>query len=377
MDEGRPAETCDILVIGAGPAGSSAARAAAQSGARVLLIDKRQQIGVPVQCAEFVHGTISRYASFSSKCVIQEIETMVTHLPDGTTYEMQSPGYMLNRSLFDKELAVSAVLSGAQVLTGTRALGYLPEGVIIEKEKKNRTIRAKVVVGADGVHSIVSRWMGFSPLRRIVALQYEVIHSQPQKETDVFFRRDYEGGYGWFFPKGNTANVGIGVVPQKVSLLPDLLEDLLGRLVVLRKMRSIEIIGKTGGSVPCDLSPSSVLGNLMLVGDAAGQAHPITGAGILNAVIGGEIAGRVAAEAVARDDLDYLKNYEVEWRDFFGQPLSYGASKRMYLEENWNKNGTGFEDLIRKTWVGFKEYYQDRRKIPLHPPFSKGEVTPL
>jgi len=365
MDEGRPAETCDILVIGAGPAGSSAARAAAQSGARVLLIDKRQQIGVPVQCAEFVHGTISRYASFSSKCVIQEIETMVTHLPDGTTYEMQSPGYMLNRSLFDKELAASAVLSGAQVLTGTRALGYLPEGVIIEKENKKRTIRTKVIIGADGVHSIVSRWMGFSPLRRIVALQYEVIHSQPQKETDVFFIRDYEGGYGWFFPKGNMANVGIGVVPRKVSLLPDLLEDLMGRLVVLRKMRSIEIIGKTGGSVPCDLPPSSVLGNLMLVGDAAGQAHPITGAGILNAVIGGEIAGRAAAEAVARDDLDYLKNYEVEWRDFFGQPLSYGASKRMYLEENWNKNGSRFEDLIRKTWVGFKEYYKERRKREL------------
>jgi flavin-dependent dehydrogenase len=106
----------------------------------------------------------------------------------------------------------------------------------------------------------------------------------------------------------------------------------------------------------------------MLVGDAAGHAHPITGAGILHAVLGGEIAGRVAAEAVARDDLDCLKSYEVEWRDAFGQPLSYGALKRRYLEQNWHKNGVGFEELIRKTWVGFKEYYQARRKIPLHPP---------
>ena len=361
MDEGQAAETFDILVIGAGPAGSSAARAAARKGVRVLLIDRRQQIGVPVQCAEFVHGTISRYASFSSKCVIQDIETMVTHLPDGRTHEMKSPGYMLNRSLFDKELAASAILSGAHILIETRALDYFPEGVIIEKGQKKRTIRTRVIIGADGVHSIVSRWMGYSPLKRVVALQYEVIHSQPQKETDIFFHRQYEGGYGWFFPKGNTANVGIGVVPEKASLLPDLLEGLLDRLIVLKKMRSIEIIGKTGGSVPCELPSSSALGNLMLTGDAAGHAHPITGAGILNAVIGGELAGRVAAEAIVRDDLDYLKHYETEWRDAFGQPLAYGASKREFLEENWNRNGIGFEDLIRKTWVGFKEYFQDRR----------------
>src|SRR3990172_2759014 len=157
MDEGQAAETIDILVIGAGPAGSSAARAAAQKGVRVLLIDRRQQIGTPVQCAEFVHGTISRYVSFSSKCVIQDVETMVTHLPDGKTHEMKSPGYMLNRSLFDKELAASAILSGAQILIETRALGYLPEGVIVEKGQEKRTIRARVIIGADGVHSIVSR----------------------------------------------------------------------------------------------------------------------------------------------------------------------------------------------------------------------------
>jgi flavin-dependent dehydrogenase len=109
------------------------------------------------------------------------------------------------------------------------------------------------------------------------------------------------------------------------------------------------------------------------VGDAAGHAHPITGAGILNAVIGGEIAGRIAAEAIDRGDLQYLENYEMEWRETFGKSLLYGALKREFLEENWNKSEVNFEGLIRKSWVGFKEYYEDRRKIPLHPPFSKGE----
>jgi len=99
----------------------------------------------------------------------------------------------------------------------------------------------------------------------------------------------------------------------------------------------------------------------LLVGDAAGHAHPITGAGILNAVIGGEMAGRIAAEAVERRDLPHLKNYEVEWQELFGKSLFYGALKRGFLEENWNKSGADFEGLIRKTWVGFKEYYKERK----------------
>jgi flavin-dependent dehydrogenase len=97
------------------------------------------------------------------------------------------------------------------------------------------------------------------------------------------------------------------------------------------------------------------------VGDAACHAHPISGAGILNAVVGGEIAGRVASEAIRRGDLDHLKNYEIEWRETFGESLSYGAYKRKLLEEKWNHPGVDFEGLMRKSWVGFKEYYEDRR----------------
>ena len=79
-------------------------------------------------------------------------------------------------------------------------------------------------------------------------------------------------------------------------------------------------------------------------------------------VIGGEIAGRIAAEALGKGDLQYLGNYEMEWRETFEKSLSYAASKRQFLEESWNKLGVSFEDLIRKTWIGFKEYYEDRKR---------------
>jgi len=367
----------DIVIIGAGPAGSSAARAAAQRGAKVLLIDRRQRVGIPVQCAEFVAQWISRYAHLSSKCILQTIDLMVTHLPDGTSYEMKSPGYMLDRSLFDKELVTSAILSGAKISIETRAANLSPEGLVVERGSKKEFIRSKVFIGADGVHSSIARCLGQLPLKTLVALQYEVVMSEPQNHVDVFFHKDYEGGYAWFFPKGRTANVGVGIIPQKTTLLLKLMDHFLDHLARSKRLPDIEIVAKTGGSIPCERPRKTVFENILLVGDAAGHAHPITGAGIFNAVMGGEIAGRIAAEAVERGYLRYLENYEIEWQEAFGNSLSYGAVKREILEKNWNNSEVSFEGLIRKTWVGFKEYYDDRRIIPLHPPLPTGELTSL
>jgi len=362
MHEASITEDYDIVIIGAGPAGSSAAQAAAQRGAKVLLIDRKQRIGVPVQCAEFVPQWISRHIHFSSTCILQTVETMVTHLPDQTCHEMKSPGYMLDRSLFDKELSASAILSGVRISIGTRATGLISKGVIVERGTRKEHIKSKVIIGADGVHSSTARWVGLPPVKTTIALQYELAVSNSQNHVDIFFHSDYEGGYAWFFPKGRTANVGIGLTPSKASLLPTLMNHFLNDLMDLKRISDIDILGKTGGSIPCETTQQTVFGNTLLVGDAAGHAHPITGAGILNAVIGGEIAGRIAAEAIARGDLGYLENYEIEWRETFGKTFSYGASKREFLEKNWNKADVNFEDLIRKTWVGFKEYYEDRKR---------------
>jgi len=384
MVEAPLKESYDIVVVGAGPAGSSAAQAAAQKGAKVLIIDRRQRIGVPIRCAEFAPQWISRYAHFSPKCALQMIDTMVTHLPDGDSYEMKNPGYMLDRSLFDKELVASAILSGTKISIETRAVSLSRRGLAVEQGSKKEMIQSKVIIGADGVHSSIARFVGQPSLKTIVALQYEVVLSEPQNHVDVFFHRDYEGGYAWFFPKGRTANVGVGVIPQKTAHLLKFLEHFLNHLVESKKLASIEIVAKTGGSIPCEQPRKTVFENILLVGDAAGHPHPITGAGILNAVVGGEIAGRTAAEAIAREDLHHLESYETEWRETFGKSLSYGALKRDFLQENWNKSGVNFEGLIRKTWVGFKEYYRERREIPLHPSpacrqagFSKGERSPL
>jgi geranylgeranyl reductase family protein len=354
-------ESYDIVVIGAGPAGSSAAQAAAQRGAKVLLIDRRQRIGIPVQCAEFVPQWISRHVSFSSACVVQTVDKMVTHLPDGTSYEMKSPGYMLDRSLFDKELVTSAVLAGAKISIETTAVNLSPEGLTVERSSKRELIHSKVFIGADGVHSAITRFVGQPSLKSIVALQYEVVMPQPQDHVDVYFHKDYAGGYAWFFPKGRTANAGVGIIAQETTLLLKLMDHFLESLVGSRKLSSVEIVAKTGGSIPCEKARRTVFDNILLAGDAAGHAHSITGAGVLNAVTAGEIAGRIAAEAVERGNLRYLEKYEIECQEAFGKSLAYSALKRGLLEKNWNEPNIDLEGLIRKTWVGFKEYYKGRK----------------
>jgi flavin-dependent dehydrogenase len=153
----------------------------------------------------------------------------------------------------------------------------------------------------------------------------------------------------------------MGLVPSKTAQLPALLDDFLNFLRKSKKLTGAEIVSRTGGSIPCEPFRRTFFGNTLLVGDAAGHAHPITGAGVLNAVIAGEIAGRIAAEAVHRGNLRYLEKYEIECQEVFGKSLAYSALKRGLLEKNWNEPGIDFGDLIRKTWVGFKEYYKGRR----------------
>jgi len=352
----------DILVIGAGPAGSSAARTAALRGAKVLSIDQKRNLGSPIQCGELVSQWIFPFLPSFSRSIVQTIDKLITHIPNGGPFEMKSPGFMLDRSLFDRELATSAILSGAEISIGTKALDLTSEGVIIEKDGKRKLIQSKVVIGADGVDSIAARRCGQPQIERIFALQYEVVLFESQSHADIFFDKDYEGGYAWFFPKKRTANVGIGIVASKMSHLPELLDRFLNHLKESGKLPKIEIVSKTGGSIPCNPRLKSLFGNVLLVGDAAGHAHPITGAGILNAVVGGEIAGRVAAEAVLKGDMGYLKNYETQWEEAFGKTLTYGAMKRKFIEENWGRPEINFINLIRKTWVGFKEYYEERRR---------------
>ena len=346
---------CDILVVGAGPAGSSAAQKAAKSGKKVLLIDRKPVVGEPVRCAEFIPRQLLGILECGKKFIVQSVKTMKSHLPDGSFTETHSPGLIIDRNIFDQVLAAKAVEAGAEIWTGTRAVSYDGEKVLVIKEGEHLTIIAEIIIGADGPNTRVGKWVDSTNRNLIPAIQVSVSLKNPQDYTEVYFDDRFYGGYAWLFPKGNTANVGLGSKQKKGT--NDIRNNLDYLLQKLKKNNRItgEITGYTAGWIPAESPRKIVRDNITLVGDAGGQTHPITGAGVAQAVVCGKMAGKWAAKAVKEDNPGLLAEYEKEWIDLYGESHEKAFSRRQLMEKNW----ADLDKFIRKCWVAFKEYYRE------------------
>lgn len=350
-------EQVDVLVVGAGPAGCAAARAAATEGVRVLLVERRPTVGIPVQCAEYVPAQIVGHIPVPARCIAQHIHTLHTHLPDGTIVETPAAGYILDRMLFDKALAVAAHQVGAEIWIGARASSVTDHAshltVEVKRGARKEAVRCRVLIGADGPRSTVGHCIGQTNAEFIDALQVEVVLPVPSASTHIYFDPLYRGGYGWLFPKGETANVGVGVSRKMGGDPQEALAHLLERL----EIREGAIVSRTGGLVPSGGPVGSLcVGNTLLAGDAAGHTHPITGAGIFSAVVGGALAGQVAARAIKNGDPAVLGEYAKEWTAWMGGPLRHALDKRRYLDQRWSADPVALSNTIRETWVAFKGY---------------------
>lgn len=388
--------SCDVLVIGAGPAGSTAARVASQEGARVLLVERKAQVGTPVQCAGYVAKAIRWHVDLPPECVVQAVERLRTHLPDGSVHEAEMPGYLLDRGALDRFLAMQAIKSGAQLLAhttaqrvvgnpvkekaasvavvarhasplriglaaGARIAAPPQEGaqgteVVVLRAGQEVLVDARVIIGAAGPRSTVARWMGKAPLPVASAVQYEAPLRRRTDTAEVYFRPDFRGGYGWFFPAGDVARVGAafdGEYSEGIKGLCRLMGELRYQGCI-----SDSIISHTAGPVPVGGPGVVRWGNVLLVGDAAGLTHPVTGAGIVNAIISGEIAGRAAARGALDSNLSALDEYEDELRTVLTPALERASEKRSLLELAWDLPPAELAEAIRGSWIAFDEYYR-------------------
>lgn len=348
---------CDILVVGAGPAGASAAMSSARMGVRVLLVDRKATVGVPVRCAEYIPGPLPGELNLGHDFVVQGVKGMRTILPGGGEKVTLTPGWMIRRDLFDQTLCRAAQAAGAEVLLGTRVMARKGETVFLKGADGTRSeVKCRVIIGADGPHSTVGRWIGSVNSDFIPAVQVRVPLVRPLDFTEVYFDRLFYGGYGWLFPKGPEANVGLGMKGGgKGTGLRDALTRLLARLEGEGKIRRSPLRW-TAGWIPLSPVREIVRDNVLLAGDAAGHAHPITGSGVFQAVTAGRMAGEWAAKAIAEKDLSLLHGYEEEWRDLFGETHERGFQRRLLMEKEWER----LEEVLPACWVAFREYYEDR-----------------
>ena len=346
---------CDILIVGAGPAGSSAALTAACEGMRVLVIERRAMIGTPVRCAEYIPAPLLGEVNLGRHFVVQAVRGMRTILPGGDIKETLAPGFTIRRDLFDQALANAANDAGAEILLSTRALSRDNGEVLIKRTHGLCSkVKTRVIIGADGPHSTVGRWIGSVNRNLIPAVQVRVALVRPMEFTEVYFDKEIYGGYGWVFPKGLEANVGLGKKERQNRRGPivSLLRRFVERLTKEEKIKPGPC-ESFAGWIPAEPIRKVTRDNVLLVGDAAGHTHPITGAGVSQAVICGRMAGRWAAHAIESDDLGLLSEYDKEWRDLFGPTLDRAFKRRQLLEKEWDR----LEEVIKHCWVAFREYY--------------------
>jgi len=336
-------DSYDVLVIGAGPAGSIAAKTAAEKGLDVLLIEKRQEIGDPVRCAEGVSKQyLKRHVEIDKKWICADLKGSRIYAPDGTKIEMAEEiaggevGYVLERKIFDRALAENAAKAGAEVRVKTRATGLIIEDDFIKGARlmhlgKEYDVHAKIVIGADGVESKVGRWAGIDtslkPIDIETCVQYLVAGIDINQEYCEFYigSEIAPGGYVWIFPKGEgKANVGIGILGSKMGKFKPRPVDYLNTFLE-KKFPNARIVEMIFGGVPVSGSIEKTSANgLMLIGDAARQSDPVTGGGILNAMDAGKMAGEAAFAAISAGDVSLEKFedvYEKRWRATTGHAL--------------------------------------------------------
>lgn len=342
----------DVLVIGLGPAGGAAALAAALGGAAVLAVERRKEIGMPVQCAEWIPLALGRHAQ-APGVLVQAIHGMASVLPSGVAVKTRAPGLMVNRAAFDQALAHAAAEAGAKLrlnntlrqldIAGRRAWVESPQGLL--------ECRYKILIAADGPYSRIAKQLGLPCQPVAHARQYTVPLRQSLDEARVWLSAQYAGGYAWLFPKGGVANLGVGMDKSPASDMKIPLNQLCHRLAA-EGVVGQEILARTGGAIPVGgLRPVLATENVMLVGDAGGFTHPVTGAGIDAAVVSGERAGQ-AAVAWLNGRENALREFEDDMRDQFEESLQRAVKRRSLVDP-----ATHDEASLCKSWVAFPEYF--------------------
>lgn len=324
----------DVVVIGAGPSGSLCARNLARAGYSVLQCEKRPVVGVPVRCGEAT-GPIKRLSDFmdvNMEYVETRFSGVIMHGPGGISLRYDAGkelGVMLDRRIFDQDIAAQGVREGVQLHTGTRVTAVGPvvpstgsgsgyRTVTLEKDGQACTVRARMVVGADGAESLSGRMVGLKtrqlPPLTCTAIELRVRAQDANPDCLTFWQGhdSINKGYVWVFPKvkSGVVNLGSGELIPKLGAKTqyDLSMEYKNRLYPDAVVEEVH-----GGCVPVSGHLEEYTADrFALCGDAAHHTNPLTGGGIMAGLVGGEMLAAWIDKGFRAGDLSasFLKGYE-------------------------------------------------------------------
>jgi digeranylgeranylglycerophospholipid reductase len=353
--------SCDVLVVGAGPAGLSAAASAAKKGVRTLLIDKRAEIGDNNHCGELLPSPaeikdllpkaseVEKLVDIPSRLIMARTRMLRLISPSGKCQEFPFESNIIDRRGFEKHLAIEASRYGADVMPLTKAIEITGDrhSVMAISKGERIEINSSVTIGCDGIGSRIASWAGLgnnmSSSNSIVGLQFEM--SRVKIENDVvemYFGSVAPGGYAWIIPKGDdVANVGLGVrtafSERGVSV-----KEYLNRFINFNKVASKKVSRGTTvafrkGVIPVGGPISKTFNeNVIVAGDAGGFTMAANGGGMPPGLVTGKIAGEVAAEHLTK--MVDLSQYEREWQYQIGKELRTALQIRRLIDKTMDSD---------------------------------------
>ncbi len=352
----------ECLVIGAGLAGSIAAKELASKGIETIVIEKRQEIGAPKRCAEGVskHSLEKLGIKVHELGITRVIKGAVLYSPSGKKVVMDGQGmegYVLERKVFEKYLASEAIKEGARYMIKTQATNMVRENgrwrVSIKNLDGEDEIVANLVIGADGVESKVGRWAGLKTLNRLTdyhsGIQFEMAGvNTDENYIHLFFGNEVSPlGYAWIFPKAFSANVGLGILEKGAKMRA---YDYLKKFIeehedIFKNASPIEI---NSGGVPVAHFTGMAADGVMLVGDAAQLVNPIHGGGIVRAMHSSIMAAEVAEQALKEKNLskERLMEYENMWNEEYEEKTNKLLKLRSFLEKLEDKDFELLADIL-------------------------------
>lgn len=309
----------DVAIIGAGPAGGSAALHCAKRGLKAIVLEEHATIGDPVHCGECLSemAEIRMDIKFPKEVIALPVKGVNVIFPDQHKVKLTEHGYVLEKHAFEKWLSGEAQNAGAELSLSTRVTSLQRENEVWSIQTTQGMVKARMVLDGSGAAGVANRMLNMNPRFSVTTgIQYEMLDIPNEDYLDFYlWPRLAPEGYLWMIPK-NDGRANVGLVTHDIPKAKIFLDQFVKEMGWTGK----KVVKTFGGPIPSSGPVKNTYDNgILLIGDAAGFTSPLFEGGTQLSLVSGRMAAEVAKDALTQNALDKasLAVYEKRWKAEF------------------------------------------------------------